>query len=126
MATAISETTVKGGAWLIDETDPATVMTPEKLNDEHKLIRQTAAEFIKGEVLPLVERLEKKEWALNLDPDKVNVNGGAIALGHPLGCTGAKLTATIINEMHRRKARYGMVTMCVGGGMGAAGIFERM
>jgi acetyl-CoA acetyltransferase len=64
--------------------------------------------------------------ALDLDPDKVNVNGGAIALGHPLGCTGAKLTATIINEMHRRKARYGMVTMCVGGGMGAAGIFERM
>ena len=64
--------------------------------------------------------------ALDLDPDKVNVNGGAIALGHPLGCTGAKLTATIINELHRRKARYGMVTMCVGGGMGAAGIFERM
>ncbi len=63
---------------------------------------------------------------LGLDPEKVNVNGGAIALGHPLGCTGAKLTATIINEMHRRKARYGMVTMCVGGGMGAAGIFERM
>jgi acetyl-CoA acyltransferase len=64
--------------------------------------------------------------ALGLDPEKVNVNGGAIALGHPLGCTGAKLTATIVNEMHRRKARYGMVTMCVGGGMGAAGIFERM
>jgi acetyl-CoA acyltransferase len=64
--------------------------------------------------------------ALDLDPDKVNVNGGAIALGHPLGCTGAKLTATIINELHRRKARYGLVTMCVGGGMGAAGIFERM
>ncbi|HWI16803.1 MAG TPA: acetyl-CoA C-acyltransferase [Vicinamibacterales bacterium] len=63
---------------------------------------------------------------LELDPEKVNVNGGAIALGHPLGCTGAKLTATIINEMHRRKARYGMVTMCVGGGMGAAGIFERI
>jgi acetyl-CoA acyltransferase len=64
--------------------------------------------------------------ALDLDPEKVNVNGGAIALGHPLGCTGAKLTATIVNELHRRKARYGMVTMCVGGGMGAAGIFERM
>ncbi len=59
-----------------------------------------------------------------LDPDKVNVNGGAIALGHPLGCTGAKLTATILREMERRKARYGMVTMCVGGGQGAAGIFE--
>jgi acetyl-CoA acyltransferase len=61
---------------------------------------------------------------LGLDPEKVNVNGGAIALGHPLGCTGAKLTATLLAEMKRRKVRYGMVTMCVGGGMGAAGIFE--
>jgi acetyl-CoA acyltransferase len=58
-----------------------------------------------------------------LDPERVNPNGGAIALGHPLGCTGAKLTATIIRELKRRKARYGLVTMCVGGGMGAAGIF---
>jgi acetyl-CoA acyltransferase len=64
--------------------------------------------------------------ALDLDPAKLNVNGGAVALGHPLGCTGAKLTAQILAEMHRRKARYGLVTMCVGGGMGAAGIFERM
>jgi len=63
---------------------------------------------------------------LAIDPEKVNVNGGAIALGHPLGCTGAKLTATLLNEMDRRNARYGMVTMCVGGGMGAAGIFERL
>ena len=63
---------------------------------------------------------------LGLDPARVNVNGGAIALGHPLGCTGAKLTATLLHEMKRRKARYGMVTMCVGGGMGAAGIFERL
>ncbi|HEY1649881.1 MAG TPA: acetyl-CoA C-acyltransferase [Terracidiphilus sp.] len=63
---------------------------------------------------------------LGLDPERVNVNGGAIALGHPLGCTGAKLTATLLREMERRKARYGMVTMCVGGGMGAAGIFERL
>jgi acetyl-CoA acyltransferase len=63
---------------------------------------------------------------LGLDPDKVNVNGGAIALGHPLGCTGAKLTATLLSEMRRRRVRYGMVTMCVGGGMGAAGIFERI
>lgn len=61
-----------------------------------------------------------------LDPEAVNVNGGAIALGHPLGCTGAKLTATALREMRRRKARYGMVTMCVGGGQGAAGIFELM
>jgi acetyl-CoA acyltransferase len=63
---------------------------------------------------------------LGIDPEKVNVNGGAIALGHPLGCTGAKLTATLLNEMRRRSVRYGMVTMCVGGGMGAAGIFELM
>jgi acetyl-CoA acyltransferase len=63
---------------------------------------------------------------LPIDPDRLNVNGGAIALGHPLGCTGAKLTTTLLYEMKRRKARYGMVTMCVGGGMGAAGIFERM
>src|SRR5271167_3566159 len=62
---------------------------------------------------------------LGIDPARVNVNGGAIALGHPLGCTGAKLTATILRELERRNARYGMVTMCVGGGMGAAGIFER-
>jgi acetyl-CoA acyltransferase len=63
---------------------------------------------------------------LGLDLAKVNVNGGAIALGHPLGCTGAKLTATLMREMKRSKARYGLVTMCVGGGMGAAGIFENL
>lgn len=61
-----------------------------------------------------------------LDLERVNVNGGAVALGHPLGCTGAKLTATLLNEIKRRNARYGMVTMCVGGGMGAAGIFENL
>ena len=61
-----------------------------------------------------------------LNPEIVNVNGGAVALGHPLGATGSKLTATLLREMHRRKARYGMVTMCVGGGQGAAGIFERL
>jgi acetyl-CoA acyltransferase len=63
---------------------------------------------------------------LPIDPERLNVNGGAIALGHPLGCTGARLTTTLLYEMKRRQARYGMVTMCVGGGMGAAGIFERM
>jgi acetyl-CoA acyltransferase len=63
---------------------------------------------------------------LPIDSERLNVNGGAIALGHPLGCTGAKLTATILHEMQRRKARYGLVSMCVGGGMGAAGIFERL
>jgi acetyl-CoA acyltransferase len=63
---------------------------------------------------------------LPMDPDKLNVNGGAVALGHPLGCTGAKLTTSILHEMRRRGSRYGLVTMCVGGGMGAAGIFERV
>jgi acetyl-CoA acyltransferase len=63
---------------------------------------------------------------LNIDPERVNVNGGALALGHPLGCTGAKLTSTLLYEMKRTRARYGMVTMCVGGGMGAAGIFENL
>jgi acetyl-CoA acyltransferase len=63
---------------------------------------------------------------LGLNPEVINVNGGAIALGHPLGCTGAKLTATLLSEMGRRGTRYGMVSMCIGGGMGAAGIFERL
>ena len=62
---------------------------------------------------------------LGLDLDKVNVNGGAIALGHPLGCTGAKLTTQLVYEMEARKSRYGVVSMCIGGGMGAAGLFER-
>jgi len=63
---------------------------------------------------------------LPIDPARLNVNGGAIALGHPLGCTGARLTATLLHELRRRQGRYGLVSMCVGGGMGAAGIFERM
>lgn len=63
---------------------------------------------------------------LGLDEDMVNVNGGAIALGHPLGCSGAKLTATLLHEMERQRVRYGLVTMCVGGGMGAAGVFESL
>ncbi len=63
---------------------------------------------------------------LGLNPDIINLNGGAIALGHPLGCTGAKLTATLLHEMGRQKTKYGMVSMCIGGGMGAAGIFEKL
>ncbi|PLX40932.1 MAG: acetyl-CoA C-acyltransferase [Deltaproteobacteria bacterium] len=63
---------------------------------------------------------------LGLDPEIINVNGGAIALGHPLGCTGSKLTATLLNEMGKRDLRYGMVSMCIGGGMGAAGIYEKL
>jgi len=82
------------------------------------------------EVIELNEAFAAQSLAviktLGLDPEKVNVNGGAIALGHPLGCTGAKLTASILRELERRGGRYGMVTMCVGGGMGAAGIFERL
>ena len=64
--------------------------------------------------------------AAGLDPDRVNVNGGAVALGHPLGCTGAKLSTQMLYELKRRNARYGLVTMCIGGGMGAAGVFERL
>jgi acetyl-CoA acyltransferase len=77
-----------------------------------------------GLKLDQIDVIELKE--ARLDPAKVNPNGGAIALGHPLGCTGAKLTASVIRELKRRNARYGMVTMCVGGGMGAAGIFENI
>jgi len=95
-----------------------------------KVLKQTGLTLDQIDLIELNEAFAAQALAcmkaLDLDPERVNVNGGAIALGHPLGCTGAKLTATIINEMHRRKARYGMVTMCVGGGMGAAGIFERM
>jgi acetyl-CoA acyltransferase len=95
-----------------------------------KVLKQTGLTLDQIDLIELNEAFASQALAcmneLGLDPDKVNVNGGAIALGHPLGCTGAKLTATLINELHRRKARYGMVTMCVGGGMGAAGIFERL
>ena len=95
-----------------------------------KVLKQTGLTLDQIDLIELNEAFAAQALAcmkeLALDPEKVNVNGGAIALGHPLGCTGAKLTATLINEMHRRKARYGMVTMCVGGGMGAAGIFERL
>ncbi len=82
------------------------------------------------EVIELNEAFAAQSLAViqegKLDPARVNPNGGAVALGHPLGCTGAKLTASIIRELKRRKARYGLVTMCVGGGMGAAGIIENL
>ena len=95
-----------------------------------KVLKQTGLTLDQIDLIELNEAFAAQALAcmkeLDLDPEKVNVNGGAIALGHPLGCTGAKLTATLVNEMHRRKAKYGMVTMCVGGGMGAAGIFERL
>jgi acetyl-CoA acyltransferase len=95
-----------------------------------KVLKQTGLTLDQIDLIELNEAFAAQALAcmneLGLDPDKVNVNGGAIALGHPLGCTGGKLTATLIHELHRRKARYGLVTMCVGGGMGAAGIFERL
>mgnify|MGYP000315160405 CR=1 FL=1 len=95
-----------------------------------KVLKQTGLELKDIDVFELNEAFAAQSLAvirkLGLDQEKVNPNGGAIALGHPLGCTGAKLTATAIHELHRRQGRYAMVTMCIGGGMGAAGIFERM
>ena len=95
-----------------------------------RVLKQTGLTLNQIDLIELNEAFASQALAcmneLGLDPEKVNVNGGAIALGHPLGCTGSKLTATLIHELHRRKARYGLVSMCVGGGMGAAGIFERM
>jgi acetyl-CoA acyltransferase len=94
-----------------------------------KLLRRTGVTLDQIDLVELNEAFAAQAIAclreLPLDPDRVNVNGGAIALGHPLGCTGAKLTATILHEMNRRGSRYGLVTMCVGGGMGAAALFER-
>ena len=95
-----------------------------------KALRLAGLRLDQIEVIELNEAFACQALAViklaGLDPEKVNVNGGAVALGHPLGCTGAKLTAQILHEMARRRARYGLVTMCVGGGMGAAGIFERL
>jgi len=95
-----------------------------------KVLRQAGRKLEDMDLIELNEAFAVQTLAvireLGLDISKLNVNGGAIALGHPLGCTGSKLTATLLHEMRRRGARYGMVTMCVGGGMGAAGIFERI
>ena len=95
-----------------------------------KALKMAGLKLADIDVIELNEAFAAQSLAVikegGLDPEKVNPNGGAIALGHPLGCTGAKLTASIIRELKRRKARYGMVTMCVGGGMGAAGIFENL
>lgn len=95
-----------------------------------KALRMAGLTLDQMDVIELNEAFAAQSLAviktLCLDMAKVNVNGGAIALGHPLGCTGAKLTATLLQEMKRRNARYGLVTMCVGGGMGAAGIFENL
>ena len=95
-----------------------------------KLLKLTGLTLDQMDLVELNEAFAAQVLAclkeLPIDPDRLNVNGGAIALGHPLGCTGAKLTTTLLYELKRRGGRYGLVTMCVGGGMGAAGIFERM
>jgi acetyl-CoA acyltransferase len=95
-----------------------------------KLLKRSGMSLDQMDVIELNEAFASQALAvirtLEMNPEKVNVNGGAIALGHPLGCTGAKLTVTLMNEMQRRNSRYGMVTMCIGGGMGAAGIFENL
>ncbi len=95
-----------------------------------KVLKLTGLSLDQIDVIELNEAFAVQALAViqlaGLDPAKINPNGGAIALGHPLGCTGAKLTASILRELERRKARYGMVTMCIGGGMGAAGIFDRV
>jgi len=95
-----------------------------------KALRLAGLKLDQIEVIELNEAFAAQALSVirlaGLDPARINPNGGAIALGHPLGCTGAKLTATILRELERRNARYGMVTMCIGGGMGAAGIFERL
>jgi acetyl-CoA acyltransferase len=95
-----------------------------------KVLEKTGMSLDDIDLIELNEAFASQSLAvireLELDPAKVNVNGGAIALGHPLGCTGAKLTVQLINEMKRRGSKYGMVTMCIGGGMGAAGIFENL
>jgi acetyl-CoA acyltransferase len=93
-------------------------------------LRQTGLTLDQIDLVELNEAFAAQVLAclkgLAIDPDRLNVNGGAIALGHPLGCTGARLTATLVHEMARRQVRYGLVTLCVGGGMGAAMIFERV
>jgi acetyl-CoA acyltransferase len=94
-----------------------------------KVLKRTGLTLDRIDLIELNEAFAAQVIAclrdLPIDPDRLNVNGGAIALGHPLGCTGSKLTTTLLYEMKRRNARYGLVTMCVGGGMGAAGIFEK-
>lgn len=106
------------------------IMGVGPINAVPKLLKRVGLSLNEIELIELNEAFASQSLAvmrtLEMDAQKVNVNGGAIALGHPLGCTGAKLTVQLINEMRRGGSRYGMVTMCVGGGMGAAGIFENV
>jgi acetyl-CoA acyltransferase len=109
---------------------PPEIMGIGPIEAVRKVLKQTGLSLDDIGLIELNEAFASQALAvireLELDQDKVNVNGGAIALGHPLGCTGAKLTATLLHEMKRRGDRYGIVTMCVGGGMGAAGVFENL
>jgi acetyl-CoA acyltransferase len=93
-----------------------------------KLLEKTGLTLRDIDVIELNEAFASQavyvQRSLEIADDRLNVNGGAIALGHPLGCTGAKLTATALHELRRRKGRYAIVTMCIGGGMGAAGLLE--
>jgi acetyl-CoA acyltransferase len=95
-----------------------------------RVLKRTGMTLNDMDIIELNEAFASQSLAvmreLDLDPARVNVNGGAIALGHPLGCTGSKLTVQLVHELHRRGGRYGMVTMCIGGGQGAAGIFEAL
>lgn len=106
------------------------IMGVGPINAIPKLLKRTGINLNDIDLFELNEAFAAQALAvirhLSIDPQKVNVNGGAIALGHPLGCTGSKLTVQLINEMKRRNSKYGMVTMCIGGGMGAAGIFENL
>ncbi|MCA0452914.1 MAG: acetyl-CoA C-acyltransferase [Chloroflexi bacterium] len=106
------------------------VMGIGPINAVPKLLKRTQIKLDDIDLIELNEAFASQSLAvirtLEMNPERINVNGGAIALGHPLGCTGAKLTVQLINEMQRRASKYGMVTMCVGGGMGAAGIFENL
>ncbi|MBZ0274741.1 MAG: thiolase family protein, partial [Anaerolineae bacterium] len=106
------------------------VMGIGPINAVPRLLKRTGMSLDDMDLIELNEAFASQSLAvirdLGMNPEIVNVNGGAIALGHPLGCTGAKLTVQIINEMKRRNSKYGMVTMCIGGGMGAAGIFENV
>ena len=108
---------------------PPEIMGIGPIEAVPKLLKQTGVSLDEIELVELNEAFAAQTLAvakkLGIPLDRLNVNGGAIALGHPLGATGAKLTATLLHEMERRQVRYGMVTMCVGGGMGAAGLFER-
>ena len=107
---------------------PANIMGIAPIYAVPKVLKQVGLELEDIGLVELNEAFASQSLAvikkLDLNPNLVNVNGGAIALGHPLGCTGAKLASTLIHEMKRRNVRYGLETMCIGGGMGAAGVFE--